>query len=69
MTIKALLDRHCIDKNDAIYVGDTQKDKVAALGAGIDFIYANYGFEKTPLDSHHVVNDIRDLPALIHKIF
>lgn len=33
--------RHC---RDAVYVGDTQKDKDAADEAGIPFIWASYGF-------------------------
>ena len=69
VTIKALLARHGIDPKDALYVGDTQKDKVAAERAGIEFIYANYGFEKTPLESKHVINDIVDLPLAVKSIF
>jgi len=29
---------------DAIYIGDTHTDQIAAAEAGIPFIYANYGF-------------------------
>lgn len=42
--IRLLLNRNTIDPDDAVYVGDTQGDLDAAKEAGIDFIYAAYGF-------------------------
>ncbi len=42
LTIRALMDEHHIES--AVYIGDTQGDLEAAQGAGIDFIFAAYGF-------------------------
>ena len=39
--------RLCVERNDldyAVYVGDTASDMSASENAGIDFIYAKYGF-------------------------
>ena len=41
-TIRRLMELHGIDS--AVYIGDTQGDLDAAEGAGIPFIYAEYGF-------------------------
>lgn len=41
-TIRILMQEHNI--TDAVYVGDTQGDYEATRGAGIDFIWADYGF-------------------------
>lgn len=42
LTIKRLMEEHNI--TDAVYVGDTQGDENASRGAGIDFIFCDYGF-------------------------
>ena len=44
LTIKTLMQQHGI--TDCVYVGDTQGDYEATVGAGIDFIWAAYGFGK-----------------------
>ena len=41
-TIRRLMARHRIE--NAVYIGDTQGDLDAAEQAGIDFIFAGYGF-------------------------
>lgn len=41
-TIRRLMEKNCI--SSAAYVGDTQGDRDAARDAGIDFIWASYGF-------------------------
>ena len=43
-TIRILMKDHNIE--NAVYVGDTQGDYEATLAAGIDFIWADYGFGK-----------------------
>ena len=43
-TIRTLMTAHNI--TNAVYVGDTQGDYEATLAAGIDFIWADYGFGK-----------------------
>lgn len=42
--IKLLLQRNGLQRNETIYVGDTQGDKEASDEAGIAFVYASYGF-------------------------
>ena len=42
--ISLLLQRNGLDKNETVYVGDTQGDKDASDEAGIAFVYAAYGF-------------------------
>ena len=53
---------------DAIYVGDTKKDKESASIANIPFIQCLYGFDKD-LDCEYKINDIKELPDIVHKIF
>ena len=43
-TIRILMKDHNI--TDAVYVGDTQGDYEATVAAGVDFIWADYGFGK-----------------------
>jgi len=43
--IKGLIETHSLE--NSVYIGDTEGDEEAALGAGIDFIHAKYGFGKT----------------------
>jgi len=52
---------------NAIYVGDTIKDKEAAREAGIEFIHAKYGFNNN-LKNKYQIQDIRDLPNLLKII-
>lgn len=42
--IKLIVDRNNL--KNAIYVGDTQGDKDATKDAGLEFVYASYGFGK-----------------------
>jgi phosphoglycolate phosphatase len=42
--LKLLMARNSVE--NAIYVGDTEGDKIAAEGAGIPFAYVKYGFGK-----------------------
>lgn len=37
-----------------VYVGDTQGDRQSAIDAGIDFIYASYGFGEVSEYSHRI---------------
>ena len=48
-----------VDPQDAVYVGDMQVDYWAAERAGIDFIYAKYGYGKVKCE--HSVNQIEQL--------
>ena len=57
-TIRILMRDHNI--TDAVYVGDTQGDYEATLDAGIDFIWADYGFGK-PEAHNGVIHCFKDL--------
>ncbi|PKL36247.1 MAG: hypothetical protein CVV44_18715 [Spirochaetae bacterium HGW-Spirochaetae-1] len=37
-----------------VYVGDTQHDYLAAMGSGVDFIFAEYGFGEVDTDCRRV---------------
>ena len=46
--------RLCVERNDldyAVYVGDTASDMAASENAGVDFIYAAYGFGDVDADA------------------
>lgn len=60
-TIRILMKDHKI--TDAVYVGDTQGDYEATLDAGIDFIWADYGFGK-PDACHGTIHCFEDLLKL-----
>lgn len=64
--IRLVMERQGI--TDCVYVGDTQGDCDAAKEAGIPFIHAAYGFGKVD-SSAAVLNDLRELPEVIGKLF
>ena len=53
---------------EAIYVGDTKKDKESAEIANIPFIQCLYGFGED-LNCKYKINDIKELPDCVNKIF
>lgn len=57
-TIRILMREHGI--TNAVYVGDTQGDYEATADAGIDFIWADYGFGK-PEACHGTIHCFKDL--------
>ena len=57
-TIRILMKDHNV--TDAVYVGDTQGDYEATVDAGIDFIWADYGFGK-PDDCIATIHCFKDL--------
>ena len=59
-TIRRLMERNAI--TSAAYIGDTQGDRDAARGAGIDFIWASYGFG-VPSDYDLKIDSPMDLIA------
>ena len=63
--IRVVMDRNSYAKG--IYIGDTKKDREAALLAGIPFIHAAYGFGEVP-DADGVIHSLADLPAEISRI-
>lgn len=59
--IKLIMERNHL--KDAIYIGDTQKDKDACTKAGIPFIFASYGFGE--VDAFHAkIDSFEELKAL-----
>ena len=60
-TIRILMQQHAI--TDAVYVGDTQGDYESCRDAGIDFIWADYGFG-TPEAYQAVIHCFADLLKL-----
>ena len=60
--INRVLERNNI--NNAIYVGDTQKDFEATKEAGIPFIYAKYGFGKVN-NNQYCINNLLELKELL----
>ncbi len=63
--IKIIMERNQIDS--AIYVGDTQGDADAAHEAGLEFIYAEYGFGEAK-DYEYVISSFDELPTLMEEI-
>ena len=57
-TIRILMKEHNI--TSAVYVGDTQGDYEATAQAGIDFIWADYGFGK-PQSCNDTIHCFKDL--------
>jgi phosphoglycolate phosphatase len=57
-TIRTLMQMHNIE--NAVYIGDTQGDYESTVEAGIDFIWADYGFGK-PEHCHGVIHAFKDL--------
>lgn len=57
-TIRILMEKNGI--SSAVYIGDTEGDRQAAVGAGIDFIWAAYGFG-TPEDYIFRIDSPADL--------
>lgn len=60
-TIRRLMAKNSI--TSAAYIGDTQGDRDAARGAGIDFIWASYGFGE-PSDFDLKIDSPMDLAAM-----
>lgn len=64
--IRLVMQRNEIDR--AVYIGDTAGDKTAAEQAGVDFIFASYGFGDVP-DAKWKIDRLHELPALLDTVF
>ena len=42
--INKIIKDHSINKNDCLYVGDTEVDKETAINAGLNYLLVNYGY-------------------------
>lgn len=65
--------RLCVERNAldlAVYVGDTAGDLAASQNAGIDFIYAGYGFGDVDADKEGVrqIRKFEELPSCMEDI-
>lgn len=63
--IKLVMERNGASKG--IYVGDIQKDSDAAHAAGIDCIYASYGFGEIK-DAVATLRSFDELPAVLEEL-
>lgn len=62
--------KEMVNRNHAVnsfYVGDIEKDMIAALNAKVGFIHAKYGFGKN-LKSKYSIENINELPDLMNSI-
>ena len=59
------MERNSITK--AVYVGDTMGDYIAAKDAGIDFIFASYGFGDVK-EAKYVAKDTKDIVKIVEEI-
>jgi|LWDU01.1.fsa_nt_gi phosphoglycolate phosphatase-like HAD superfamily hydrolase len=50
-----------IDPKDAIYIGDMDVDFEAAKRAGIDYLHADWGYQKASEDGINVLKSMKDL--------
>ena len=64
--IRLVMERNGLE--EAIYVGDTQKDQEAAAFAGLPFVHAAYGFGKVE-GADYVLPALSGLPALAECVF
>ena len=63
--IRLVMDRNHYAKG--VYIGDTKKDREAALQARIPFIHAAYGFGTVDA-ADGVIHSLSELPALVSKM-
>lgn len=62
--IRLLVERHQL--RQAVYVGDTELDKISAESAGIPFIFAAYGFGRID-GAEFSIQQFSDLPQAINQ--
>ena len=63
--IRLVMERNDVER--AIYVGDTEGDRLAARQAGIPFIHAAYGYGKVP-EPDAAIQSLRELPEAVKKL-
>jgi phosphoglycolate phosphatase len=63
--IRLVMERNGYAKG--IYIGDTKKDREAALLAGIPFIHAAYGFGEVE-SADGIISSLKDLPGEISRM-
>ena len=63
--IRLVMERNDVER--AVYVGDTEGDRLAARQAGIPFIHAAYGYGKVP-EPDAAIQSLRELPEAVKKL-
>lgn len=63
--IRLVMERNHFDK--AVYIGDMYKDQEAAIGAGVPFILADYGFGDAK-EPQGIIETFAQLPACVEKL-
>ena len=66
-TIRTLMARNEIPREEAVYIGDTKGDQEAAKLAGISFIHAAYGFGQVE-DADAVIHEFAGLGQVLKKL-
>ena len=59
------MERNGIER--AVYVGDTEGDRQAALRAGVPFIHAAYGYGQVR-GADFTLRQLRELPQILDKL-
>ena len=57
-----------LSNKDAVMVGDSSVDCLAAKNANVPFIGVDYGYSHEPLESAHIISDMQDLPEKINTL-
>lgn len=63
-----VLDVMGLSNKDAVMVGDSSVDCLAAKNANVPFIGVDYGYSHEPLESAHIISDMQDLPEKINTL-
>lgn len=63
--IRLVMERNGIER--AVYVGDTEGDRQAALRAGVPFIHAAYGYGQVR-GADFIIHRITELPQILDKL-
>lgn len=66
--IKHILDENSYEPKDVIFVGDTMRDYISSLKAGVNFIGRVKGKNPFP-DNVETVGDMAELSALLHNMY
>lgn len=64
--IRYIMEQYGIE--EAVYIGDTEKDMLETKAAGIPFIWAAYGFG-VRVNARHYLRAITDLPLVAKQVF
>ena len=71
--IENIIGYYKVNKDEVLYVGDTNVDEETALNAGVDYILVSYGYRtieeiKNKCRSRHIMNTPEDVYQFIKKL-